>query len=390
MMRESLERETNNTFQKVRTKQFIDIKPFKIKYDKDFYFVLTLNGHEYCYTKTREDAENLAMELKTFQTWNSRSISLEQMYDVENDAYCKIYPTIIKYAIKARTNGNYISTLTDNKVTFRMLLFKTEGTHIIEGIVYKDGFIYLPSLQKKWTTIQSQEALLRFVGSAYTVDWMNDNLLKVMKDKHILNEFNRLIELAEAGQVGVMHSDIEDRIESILYGSSMIERKRVLRNAKNELDQLIGLHSIKEEVSQLVKQERANRMLKAKGTKINNSGSHTLFIGSSGTKKTETARIYGDILYGLGLIKENKILEVSKEDLVSPYIGETEVKTKEILQRAKGGVLFVDEAYTLANDSTNQGNDYGKIALEIIMRAMENDRENLVVIFAGYEKEIES
>jgi AAA+ superfamily predicted ATPase len=127
-------------------------------------------------------------------------------------------------------------------------------------------------------------------------------------------------------------------------------------------------------------------MLKAKGTKINNSGSHTLFIGSSGTKKTETARIYGDILYGLGLIKENKILEVSKEDLVSPYIGETEVKTKEILQRAKGGVLFVDEAYTLANDSTNQGNDYGKIALEFIMRAMENDRENLVVIFAGFEK----
>src|SRR5699024_7100532 len=114
---------------------------------------------------------------------------------------------------------------------------------------------------------------------------------------------------------------------------------------------------------------------------------HALFVGSPGTGKTVVARKYASILWSLGKIPENKLIEVSKEDLVSPYVGDTESKTKDAIERAMGGVLFVDEAYMLneGDGEADNGPNVGKIALEIIMRAMENSRGKLVVVFAGYE-----
>ena len=107
----------------------------------------------------------------------------------------------------------------------------------------------------------------------------------------------------------------------------------------------------------------------------------------AGTGKTEVARVMGQIMYGLGLLPTSSVVEVSRGDLVGQYIGQTAVKTKEQIARAMGGALFVDEAYTLM--PKDDGRDFGREALEEIMKAMEDHRGELAVIFAGYSEDMQ-
>lgn len=108
-------------------------------------------------------------------------------------------------------------------------------------------------------------------------------------------------------------------------------------------------------------------------------------MGNPGTGKTTVARIVGSILYQKGVISQNKFIEVSRSDLVGGYIGHTAIKTKEVLESALGGVLFIDEAYTL---SSGGANDFGKEAIDEILKFMEDHRRDIVIIFAGYTKEM--
>ena len=109
-----------------------------------------------------------------------------------------------------------------------------------------------------------------------------------------------------------------------------------------------------------------------------------LFLGNPGTGKTTVARLLADILYNLGYIKENKIIEVSSKDLVAEYVGQTAIKTYSVVERSLGGILFIDEAYSLSS----KNNSYNDEAIATLIKAMEDNRDNLVVIFAGYTKEM--
>ena len=111
-----------------------------------------------------------------------------------------------------------------------------------------------------------------------------------------------------------------------------------------------------------------------------------VFLGNPGTGKTTIARMISEILYNLKYVKENKLVEVSVKDLVAEYVGQTAPKTMSVIEKAMNGVLFVDEAYTLA--TTNSQNSYNGEAIATLIQAMENYRDKLVVIFAGYTKEM--
>jgi len=166
------------------------------------------------------------------------------------------------------------------------------------------------------------------------------------------------------------------------------EKDKSIDEVFQELDELVGLKKVKQALRDLV----SLKELKNKASddiKIKDVNLHMVFLGNPGTGKTTVARMVAEILYNLKYIKQNKLIEVSSKDLVAEYVGQTAPKTMSVVQKALGGVLFIDEAYSLASGQ-GQGNGYNEEAIATLIQAMENHRDNLVVIFAGYTKEMQS
>lgn len=177
-----------------------------------------------------------------------------------------------------------------------------------------------------------------------------------------------------------MHQSNTERTESPKQS-----RQEVLDESMEALQSLIGLSEIKNEINLLMLELKGLEKIEALGKQqVKKPMRHMMFSGDAGTGKTEIARIFADILYGIGFIKEHKFIEVDRSDIVGQYIGQTEANMKEILGRAKGGVLFIDEAYALAGE----GNDFGAEAINVLIKAMEDERDNLVIILAGYRSDM--
>ena len=163
-----------------------------------------------------------------------------------------------------------------------------------------------------------------------------------------------------------------------------IEEKKTLEEIFKDLNDLVGLEKVKKVLYDLV--DVINLKEKAKNLTIKDMNLHMVFLGNPGTGKTTIARIISNILYNLGYIKENKLIEVSSKDLVGQYVGQTAPKTMDVINKSLNGVLFIDEAYSLAVKGENS---YNAEAIATLIQAMENYRDKLVVIFAGYTKEMQ-
>jgi len=146
---------------------------------------------------------------------------------------------------------------------------------------------------------------------------------------------------------------------------------------------LVGLKPVKARIREIAALLLIDRLRKTLGMEAGNPGLHMSFTGSPGTGKTLVALKMADILYKLGYIRKGHLLEVTRDDLVGQYIGHTAPKTKEVLKKAMGGVLFIDEAYYLYKPDNER--DYGSEAIEILLQVMENQRDDLVVILARYK-----
>ena len=163
-----------------------------------------------------------------------------------------------------------------------------------------------------------------------------------------------------------------------------IEEKKTLEEIFKDLNDLVGLEKVKKVLYDLV--DVINLKEKAKDLTIKDMNLHMVFLGNPGTGKTTIARIISNILYNLGYIKENKLIEVSSKDLVGQYVGQTAPKTMDVINKSLNGVLFIDEAYSLAVKGENS---YNAEAIATLIQAMENYRDKLVVIFAGYTSEMQ-
>jgi len=155
-----------------------------------------------------------------------------------------------------------------------------------------------------------------------------------------------------------------------------------------ELDELIGLKSVKEEVRSLANFVKVQQQRKAKGLKTAKVSYHLVFYGSPGTGKTTVARIVGRIYKDLGVLKKGHTVETDRGGLVAKYMGQTALKTDTVIQMALDGVLFIDEAYALVPEDGN-GADYGQEAVSTLLKRMEDYRDRLVVIVAGYKDEMQ-
>ena len=242
-------------------------------------------------------------------------------------------------------------------LAFKMVIEADGEISYEESIAYKDFKNGMKSIRKLAKTFSSDE--------------MRTSFLEVARNNTTQNS----LKISETG----FKSGTNIATESLSID-------RALQESNDELNTLIGLTDVKREVKRLSNFLQIETKRKEAGLPSASQSIHFVFTGNPGTGKTTVARIMAKLLYGFGVLKSFKLIETDRSTLVGGYIGQTAIKTKEVLDSALNGVLFIDEAYTLSGKGQS---DFGQEAIDTILKSMEDNRSSLVVIAAGYTIEME-
>ncbi|MBR1453118.1 MAG: AAA family ATPase [Lachnospiraceae bacterium] len=228
-------------------------------------------------------------------------------------------------------------------------------------------------------------------GQARFMESMSDKLIGI----HSSNKLKQIEEvMSKNSDVNFLEEDVykitKEDVENLPLDDMLGEEYKLAKNHKDaysELHNLIGCSSVKTAVEEFVAKSKVDKIKMDRnlidGTSFN---MNMMFYGSPGTAKTTVARLVARIMYDKGMINKPKITEVGAADLVAAYVGQTAIKTSMVFEEAKGGVLFIDEAYSLAN---KEAGGYNQEAVDTIIKEMENNRNNTLVIFAGYKDKME-
>jgi len=191
-----------------------------------------------------------------------------------------------------------------------------------------------------------------------------------------------------SGPDNVANPELDMSSDASVDVSDVLEESQVMEVLQKLDQELVGLKSIKTRIREIAALLLVDRMRRSLGLTARPPSLHMSFTGPPGTGKTTVAMRMATILHRLSYVRKGHLVAVTRDDLVGQYIGHTAPKTKEVLKRAMGGVLFIDEAYYLYRQENER--DYGQEAIEILLQVMENQRDDLVVILAGYKERMEN
>ena len=247
-------------------------------------------------------------------------------------------------------------------------------------------FMKMAAADKYTVTPEAQTALQQHFDRVYRTrdsQFGNGRVVRNFYQDVIAKLAVRYAEVEALGEEQITKEDVEAASASPKADSAATTTKKP---AMERLQELVGLETVKREIEELVQLAKYQKKCRDAGLKAPSVSMHMVFSGNPGTGKTTVARLVGEIYHELGLLAKPDCLEVERSQLVGEYVGHTAVKTREVVERAMGGVLFIDEAYTLSRGRS----DYGQEAIETLLKMMEDSRENLVVIAAGYTDEMEA
>ena len=288
-------------------------------------------------------------------------------FDSKADSFKKQFV----YNVEEKIRDSHVSTILSTKTINELDEFFFQSENL------KEKYFDFEIIEQKPDVQDVVEAIKDKVGTSYEI---KDELEIKLVDYVAATYKTSKLSFSEY---------IDDLSKKIIFEKDIPipEVEKSLDEIFAELDELVGLHEVKKVLRDLVSLKELKN--KSSDLKINDVNLHMVFLGNPGTGKTTVARLVAQILYNLKYIEQNKLIEVSSKDLVAEYVGQTAPKTNAVIQRALGGVLFIDEAYSLASGN-GFGSSFNEEAIATLIQGMENYRDNLVVIFAGYTKEMQA
>jgi len=242
--------------------------------------------------------------------------------------------------------------------------------------------------------LRSLNRMMEDVGRRRLIDELGNgrfvrNLLEKARQARDVRVMSRGREPVASELMTLRAEDLERAFGELTSRFRGYAETPTLENALAELDELVGLEPVKRQVHEIVAQLQVARLRDRQGLASQPPARHFVFTGPPGTGKTTVARILGRIFAALGLLVRPEVVEAHRADLVGEHLGSTAIKTGKLIDSALGGVLFIDEAYSLYNEGYSGGDAYGSEAVATLLKRAEDDRDRLVIVLAGYPADMD-